>query len=322
MVYRQLRFFMLVQQKTLRHLARMQLPPFLQPGDTIGIVASARKVNPNEIVDALKAAENQGFKTVLAENVYQADNQFSGSDQARADGINEMLHNPDVKALWCARGGYGSVRLIDKIDWAQWQKNPKWLCGFSDVTALHLHLQQNLNISSLHSEMMLGFADNTESAHLTLFNALGGKTSSFLLPGEKLNRAGTATGKLIGCNLSVLYSMLGSITQPDTAGKILFLEDLDEYLYHIDRMMMALDRAGLLRNLAGLIVGGLSDMKDNTVPFGKTAEEIIADVAGKYNYPICFNFPAGHIKNNCALVLGAETEVEVGNTVSFSQKLA
>lgn len=300
----------------------MQLPPFLKPGDTIGIAASARKVSPDEIEAALTAADSHGYKTLLADNIYQADNQFSGSDQARADGMNQLLGNPDVKAIWCARGGYGTVRLLHKIDWAQWQKKPKWLCGFSDVTALHLHLQQNLNIASLHSEMMLGYADNTEAAHTTLFNALSGQTSAFVLPGEKLNRAGRANGQLIGGNLSVLYSMLGSETQPDTTGRILFLEDLDEYLYHIDRMMMALDRAGLLHNLAGLVVGGLSDMKDNVVPFGKTAEEIIADVAGRYNYPICFNFPAGHIKNNCALVLGAETELEVGDTVSFSQKLA
>ena len=301
----------------------MQIPPFLKPGNTIGIAASARKVSPDEIEAALAAANNHGYKTILADNIYQADHQFSGSDQARANGINQLLHNPDVKAIWCARGGYGSVRLIDKIDWVQWQKTPKWLCGFSDVTALHLHLQQNLNIASLHSEMMLGFSDNTEAAHGTLFNALGGQTSSYLLQAHALNNVGVAHGQLVGGNLSVLYSMLGSETQPETAsGKILFLEDLDEYLYHIDRMMMAIDRAGLLRNLAGLIVGGLSDMKDNAVPFGKTAEEIIADVAGKYAYPICFNFPAGHIKNNCAIVLGAETELEVGDTVSFSQKLA
>lgn len=322
MVYRQAKIFYACATKIPLHLAGMQMPPFLKPGDTIGIVASARKVSPEEIEAALTAAHNHGYKTLLADNIFQADNQFSGSDQARAAGINQMLHNPDVKAIWCARGGYGSVRLIDKIDWANWKQNSKWLCGFSDVTALHLHLQQNLNMASLHSEMMLGYTDNTEAAHATLFNALSGKTSAFVLPGEKLNRAGRAKGQLIGGNLSVLYSMLGSETQPDTTGKILFLEDLDEYLYHIDRMMMALERAGLLRNLAGLVVGGLSDMKDNAVPFGKTAEEIIADVVGKYTYPICFNFPAGHIKNNCALVLGAETELEVGDTVSFSQKLA
>jgi muramoyltetrapeptide carboxypeptidase len=300
----------------------MQMPPFLHPGDTIGIAASARKVSPDEIEAALAAAHSYGYKTILADNIYQAENQFSGTDLARAKGINQLLHNPKVKAIWCARGGYGSVRLIDKIDWSQFQKNPKWLCGFSDVTALHLHLQQNHGIASLHSEMMLGFADNTETAHETFFNALAGKTSSFLLPGNALNRPGTASGQFIGGNLSVLYSMLGSQTQPDTARKILFLEDLDEYLYHIDRMMMALHRAGILSNLAGLVVGGLTDMKDNAVPFGKSAEEIIADVVGHYNYPICFNFPAGHIKNNCALVMGAETTLEVADTVTLTQQLA
>jgi muramoyltetrapeptide carboxypeptidase len=300
----------------------MITPPFLKPGDTIGIAASARKVDASEIEDALKAAKEAGFKTVLADNIYKASHQFSGNDEERASGINQLLKDREVHAIWCARGGYGSVRLLDKIDWKQWAATPKWICGFSDVTAIHLHLQQNLNMASMHSEMMLGFTDNTEAAHASFFNLLQGKAFSYLGQSHHLNRKGTCEGNIVGGNLSVLYSMLGSKTQPDTRGKILFLEDLDEYLYHVDRMMMALDRAGLLNDLAGLLIGGMSDMNDNAVPFGKTAEEIIADVTGKYDYPVAFGYPAGHITNNCAFVLGAKTKMEVGQTTtSITQHL-
>jgi muramoyltetrapeptide carboxypeptidase len=295
------------------------LPPFLQPGDTIGIAATARKISRDEISVALQAAHNNGFKTMLSPTLFEVDRQFAGTDKQRADGLNALIHNDHVKAIWCARGGYGSVRLLDKIDWEYWRTHPKWICGFSDVTAIHLHLQQNVHMASIHSEMMLGYADNTATAHSTFFNLLRGKTFSYLGTSHRLNQPGQAEGELVGGNLSVLYSMLGSTTQPDTSGKILFLEDLDEYLYHIDRMMMGLDRAGLLNNLAGLVIGGMSDMNDNAVAFGKSAEEIIADVTEKYSYPILFDYPAGHIANNCAFVLGATTRLEVGDAASITQ---
>lgn len=301
-----------------QHLACM-IPPFLQPGNTIGIAATARKISLQEIDDAHTAIQKQGFKTIFSPTLFEVDRQFAGTDEQRAAGLNELIRNEEVKAIWCARGGYGSVRLLDKIDWAYWKKNPKWICGFSDVTAIHLHLQQNLGMASMHSEMMLGFTENTDAAHSSFFNALQGKAFGYLGQGHSLNRFGEAEAEIIGGNLSVLYSMLGSKTQPDTRGKILFLEDLDEYLYHVDRMMMALDRAGLLNNLAGLIIGGMSDMNDNAVSFGKTAEEIIADVTAKYNYPVLFDYPAGHIKSNCAFVLGATTKLAVGETVSVTQ---
>jgi muramoyltetrapeptide carboxypeptidase len=297
------------------------LPPFLKPGDTIGIAATARKISEVEIADALSAAKNHGFKTILSPTLFKVDRQFAGTDEQRATGLNELIRNDEVKAIWCARGGYGSVRLLEYIDWEYLEKHPKWICGFSDVTAIHLYLQQNLGMASVHSEMMLGYADNTEAAHQSFFNIIQGKSFNYLGLSHRLNRLGVAEAEVVGGNLSVLYSMLGSATQPDTRGKILFLEDLDEYLYHIDRMMMALDRAGLLRDLVGLIVGGMSDMNDNTIPFGKSAEEIIADVTAKYAYPIAFAYPAGHIANNCAFVLGAKTKMEVGDTVSVTQHL-
>ena len=303
------------------HIAVMLLPPFLKPGDTVGIAATARKISAAEIEDAKQAAMQHGFNIVLSPTLFASSNQFAGTDEERAGGLNSLLKNPDVKAIWCARGGYGSVRILNKIDWEYWQKHPKWICGFSDVTAIHLHLQQNLGMASMHSEMMLGFAENDDSAHTSFFSLLQGQALTYHAPTHELNRAGSAKGELLGGNISVLYSMLGSISQPDTKGKILFLEDLDEYLYHIDRIMMALDRANLLNNLAGLLVGGLSDMHDNTVPFGKTPEEIIADAVAKYAYPVGFNFPAGHIKNNLATVLGAETTMQVNGATTVTQLL-
>ncbi len=297
----------------------MKIPPFLKVGDTIGIAATARKVSLNEIEAALQLIQQAGFQTVLASNIFKEDHQFSGSDNMRADGLNELLHNPDVKAIWCARGGYGSVRLIDKIDWAAFAGNQKWLCGFSDVTALHAHLQHKMGVASLHAEMMLGFEKNTSEAHNSLLNALTGKTNSYTFDAQPLNKKGSAKGQLVGGNLSVLYSLLGSESQLDTNGKILFLEDLDEYLYHIDRMMMALKRAGMLQNISALLVGGLSDMKDNAVPFGKTAEEIILDAAAEFNFPVCFNFPAGHILDNRALIFGATAEIDIAENVHFTQ---
>jgi muramoyltetrapeptide carboxypeptidase len=297
----------------------MKFPPFLKKGDTIGIVATARKVSPKEITAALTAIESQGYKTVLAQNIYTEDHQFSGTDSMRANGVNEMLNNPTVKALWCARGGYGSVRLIDKIDWHAFDKTPKWLCGFSDVTALHAHLQ-SMGIASIHCEMMLGFEKNTVAAHKSMLNALEGHENRYDFGAQVLNRKGHVEGELVGGNLSVLYSLLGSESQIDTKNKILFIEDLDEYLYHVDRMMMAIKRAGLLKNIKALIVGGMSDMNDNAVPFGKTAEQIILESIYEYDFPVCFNFPAGHLLDNRALIFGAKAEVEIADRVRFIQK--
>jgi len=296
-------------------------PPYLKKGDAIGIAATARKITEEEIFGAISAMNQAEFRTVLADNIFSVSDQFAGSDHQRADGVNQLLRNPEVKAIWCARGGYGSVRLIDKIDWDAFAATPKWLCGFSDVTALHNHLQQDLNIQSIHAEMMLGFNKNTAAAHQSLLNALVGLENSYVFKGNLLNVNGRAQGEIVGGNLSVIYSMLGSRAQLNTAGKILFLEDLDEYLYHIDRMMMALKRAGMLESITALIVGGMSDMRDNAIPFGKTAEEIILDAVAEYDFPICFNFPAGHVKDNRALVFGATAEIEIGERVTFSQTM-
>lgn len=297
----------------------MKIPQYLQKGDVIGIAATARKVSKDDISKAMAALKNEGFKIILTKNIYAEDHQFSGTDQMRTDGVNELLHNPDVKAIWCARGGYGSVRILDKIDWNAFAKNPKWICGFSDVTAIHAHLQQKIGVASMHCEMMLGYEKNTNESHKSMFNSLNGTGNQYVFDAHTLNKNGNAKAEIVGGNLSVLYSVLGSQSQLDTKNKILFIEDLDEYLYHIDRMLMALKRAGMLQNLKALIVGSMTDMRDNAIPFGKTAEEIILEAVQEFDFPVCFNFPAGHLTDNRALVFGATAEIEIGAKVCFKQ---
>ncbi len=297
-------------------------PPYLKPGDKIGIVSTARKITREELQPAIDCFQKEGFEIVFGKNLFKELNQFSGTDDERAEDFQVMLNNPEIKAILCARGGYGTVRIIDKLDFRLFRKNPKWICGFSDVTVLHSHIFQNFGIETIHSIMpvQLKKLGGGSEAAKTLIKALKGcltpnpspkERGTYEFPSHELNREGNAEGILVGGNLSILYSLLGSVSDIDTAGKILFIEDIDEYLYHIDRMMLAMKRAGKLNKLKALIVGGMSDMKDNTIPFGKTAEEIILDAVKEFDYPLCFNFPAGHIDNNCAIYLGRKVELQV-----------
>ncbi|MCQ2271622.1 MAG: LD-carboxypeptidase [Bacteroidales bacterium] len=293
-----------------------QLPPFLKKGDLIGIAAPARKVSPEEMAPAIHFLRNEGFEVMESEFLYSDSHQFSGSDEERSTSFQALLDNPDVKAILCARGGYGSVRIIDKLDFTHFCLHPKWICGFSDVTVFHSHIHQNYHIATLHSTLAFNIDKNESIANETLINALLGKETRYTCPSHPLNRCGNATGEIVGGNLSMLYSLLGSSSDINTDGKILFIEDLDEYLYHIDRMMMNLKRNGKLDKLAGLLVGAMSDMHDNTIPFGKTAEEIVAEHCAEYDYPVCFGFPTGHISNNHALVFGQSMTLQVDDTYS------
>ena len=297
-------------------------PDFLKPGDTIGIVAPARKVAAEELADGIKILEGWGFKVQLGVNLYKYQDQFSGSDIERAADLQAMLDDASVKAIISARGGYGTVQIIDHLDFSKFKQHPKWIVGYSDITVLHSHLHSMLQTQSIHSTMLINMqADKlNKDAIESLGKALTGVPLKYsVLPGSNktLNRSGKAKGSLCGGNLSLLYALSGSVSDIDTAGKILFIEDLDEYLYHIDRMMMQLKRSGKLQTLAGLIVGGMSDMRDNTVPFGKTAEEIIKEHVQEYNYPVCFDFPAGHVKKNVALIMGANVELSVGENIEL-----
>ena len=299
----------------------MKVPSYLHPGDCVGIVAPARKISKDELKPAIDFLLQSGFRVALGKNIFAKQDQFAGSDEQRTSDFQSMLDDPDVKAILCARGGYGSVRIIDKLDFSCFMENPKWICGYSDVTVFHSHLNR-LGVATLHSTMPINIQpDNFESLNnRSLVQGLMGGILAYTVPVMPLNRPGMAMGEVVGGNLSMLYSLLASDSDIQTEGKILFIEDLDEYLYHIDRMMMALKRSGHLEKLAGLIVGGLSDMHDNTVPFGRDAEQIVADACAEYGYPICFGFPAGHTDNNVALKLGTSAALSVtpgGSTVIF-----
>src|ERR1017187_6931867 len=270
----------------------MVSPKYLKTGDKIGIVACARKISREEIQSAIDILNSWGLEVVLGKNLFHADNQYSGTDKERAEDLQAMLDDPSIKAFISGRGGYGTIRIIDKIDFTQFKKRPKWIVGYSDITVLHSHIN-NLKIETLQATMPVNFTKNAEATE-SLRKALFGEKLNYAIETHPLNRKGNAQGIIVGRNLSLLYALTGSISDIDTKGKILFIEDLDEYLYHIDRMMINLKRSGKLGNLAGLVVGGMTGMKDNAIPFGKTAEEIILDAVKDYNFPVCFNFPAGH----------------------------
>lgn len=288
----------------------MRTPNLLVPGDTVAIVSTARKVSNKELEAAIVLLERWRLKTILGKTIEAEDNQFAGNDDLRVSDFQEMLDNPKIEAIWCARGGYGTVRIIDQLDFSEFIKKPKWIIGYSDITVLHSHIH-TLGIETLQAQMPVDIENKTEVSRSSIRNVLFGEDYFIEVNSEKINKTGRVSGQLVGGNLSILYSLCGSPSALNTAGKILFIEDLDEYLYHIDRMMQNLKRNGMFANLAGLIVGGMTQMNDNTIPFGKTATEIILEVCEGYDFPIAFNFPAGHIKDNRALVMGREVELKI-----------
>ncbi|MEM9050592.1 MAG: LD-carboxypeptidase [Bacteroidota bacterium] len=288
-------------------------PKFLRPGDEIRIVSTARFVEEEFINRAVSEIENRGYKVSLGKNLYERKNQFAGTDKQRLADLNDALADQNVRAILAARGGYGTARILKGFDGKSFNNDPKWICGYSDITALHSHIYSAYQTQSLHSTMPVDFHKNSKEVMDSFFDLLEGKDSSNEAEPHSLNRDGNGEGPMIGGNLSMLYSLLGSSAQISGSGKILFLEDLDEYLYHVDRMIVALKRAGILKNLAGLVVGGMSDMNDNKVPFGKTTEEIIAEHVSGYSFPVAFNFPSGHIERNLAWIHGKKRRLTVRN---------
>lgn len=298
----------------------MIAPEKLQKGDTVAIVATARKIDESALSGAIELLQKWGLQVVLGTSVGLEENQLAGPDWKRATDLQQMLDNPSVKAIWAAKGGYGTVRIIDRLDFSQFRKNPKWVVGFSDVTVLHSHLN-NMGYQTIHGPMAVGANIATPEALDSVRKMLFGESVNYEIDPHPFNRHGVATGELVGGNLSVLYSILGSESEVDVSGKILFIEDLDEYLYHIDRMMMNLKRNGYFKNLKALIVGGMTSMNDNDIPWGKNSEEIIRDIVKDYNFPVIYNFPAGHIKDNRALPFGKLATVRVdaqGAKLTFS----
>ena len=288
----------------------MIIPKKLMLGDKIGIISSARKITKEELSPAIKTIESWGFKVVFGNNLFEEDDQFSGTIKQRTVDLQMMIDDNSIKAILCARGGYGTVQIIDHINFTNLKINPKWIIGYSDITVLHCHLN-NLGIASLHASMPINFEFNTKMSLLSLKNSLFGNPKIVETKAHPLNKYGKIEGDIVGGNLSILYSLSGSQSDINTAGKILFIEDLDEYLYHIDRMIINLKRSGMLEKLKGLIVGGMSHMNDNDISFGKTAEQIILDCTKEYDFPICFGFPAGHISDNRCIRFGINSVLEI-----------
>lgn len=283
---------------------------YLKQGSKVAIAAPARCVTTEEMEYAIQWLEEKGFIPEYDDRLFAVHHIFAGEDNFRAAVFQEYIDNEDIDAIWIARGGYGSIRIIDKLDFTHFLRHPKWIIGFSDGTVLHGKLSR-LGVPSLHAAMPFYFANKTLEAKQSLFDALTGKPLQYEISSNPLNRLGKMEGKIVGGNLSVLYGMIGSDTFPELDGKILFIEEVDEYIYHIDRMMRALKRAGKLALLKGLIVGGLTQIHDNAHPFGQTAEEVIAETVSEYDYPVCFGFPAGHFDDNRPLFFGLKSRMEV-----------
>lgn len=263
------------------------------------------------MTDAIDLLRSWGLEVILGETVTASYHQFAGNDDLRARDMQRFLDDDSIKAIIAARGGYGTVRMIDKLDFSHFAKHPKWVVGFSDITVLHTHIHANYGVQTIHGQMPVNIKDGSAQSLETLRMALFGEEVIYEFKSNSINRPGQAIGQLIGGNLSLLVAISGSVSDMDYDGKILFIEDVGEYLYSIDRMMYNLKRAGKLTNLAGLIVGGFTEIKDNDIPFGQTAEEIIMAIVSEYDYPVCFDFPAGHIPDNRALVFGRTLNLSV-----------
>lgn len=301
-------------------------PPYLKAGDTVAIVAPSGVLkNKNaEIQWAQNLLSSWGLHSVLGANLYADAHHFAGTDAQRATDFQKAMDNPTISAIWAARGGYGTVRILDKLDYTQFKKNPKWVIGYSDITALHSQLH-NQGFESMHAVMAAGITADLkgiEESVATFKDAIFGKPLAYALEGSAYNKVGTASGELVGGNLTLLHTMLGSKTSIDVSGKILFIEEVGEHLYHTDRMLQSLKRAGYFDNCKGVLVGDFSNIRRNTTPWGTGIEQLILDALADYDFPIAFKMPAGHEDDNRALIFGRNIELSVGKdgtTVKFDQ---
>ena len=289
-------------------------PAYLQKGDTVMIVATAGVLKDSSVVeDAIILLQEWDLNVRLGKYLYADGNHFAGTDEQRAQDFQDALDDDSVKAIWCARGGYGTVRMVDQLDFSKFSEKPKWVIGFSDVTVLHNEIH-NLGRESIHGIMPSTYRPKNKEQKKALKSfkkALFGKALAYKTPKSEYNKPGEANGQLIGGNLSILYSLLGSKSSLKTDGKILFIEDLGEYVYHIDRMLQNLKRNGYFENCYGLIIGSITDIRENDTDFGKPVQQVILDAVAEYNFPVLFDFPAGHIRDNRTLILGREVAIEV-----------
>jgi muramoyltetrapeptide carboxypeptidase len=301
----------------------MICPPYLKMGDRIRIVAPARKISLEELQASLNQIKAWGFEPHYSNNIFAQHHQFAGNDALRAADFQAAIDDPSCKAILCARGGYGSVRIIDQLDLKPLVQSPKWIIGYSDITVFHFALHKE-GIASLHAPMPIDFNRISKASLFSLKKALIGEAFELKAAPHSFNHSGEVKAPIIGGNLSMIYSLLGSSEALNFKGKILFIEDLCEYLYHIDRMFQNLKRNGCFNDLAGIIVGSLTDMEDNKIPFGKNAEEIAKEYFKDLNIPVAFGVPAGHLDNNQSLIFGksATLHVEAHQTIiSFSNEL-
>ncbi|MDA3893364.1 MAG: LD-carboxypeptidase [Salinivirgaceae bacterium] len=300
----------------------MITPAYLKQDNSIAIVAPARWIEEDKYDHIISIIEKQGYKVVRGNSTRLKHGPFAGTDEERKKDLQEMLDNPEIKAIFCLRGGYGTIRIIEDLDFSEFKKKPKWLIGFSDISILHNAIH-NLGIQSIHGQMPLNFTGRLLNKGLDkLFEALSGQTLSYELEPSRLNREGTTKGLIVGGNLAIFNSLIGTEYDVNTEGKILFIEEVGEYLYRFDRLMHHLKMSGKLDDLKGLIVGGLSELKDNEPAFGQSAEEIIFTLVKEFDYPVCFGFPAGHIKENYPLIFGAKVLMKITNTESIIELLA
>jgi len=303
----------------------IKTPPYLEKGDTIGIVCPAGFMLAEKAAECIRVLQEEwGYKVKIGKTL-GGDSKvyFSGTDRERLDDLQQMIDDEEVKAILCGRGGYGMTHIIDHIDFRKFKKHPKWIIGFSDITILHSHLYSNYYISSMHAPMAAAFNDAGYVNRFvqSLRSALEGKKARYEAEPHELNKKGEAIGELVGGNLALLTHAVGTDSDIKTRGRILLLEDVGEYLYNIDRMLYQLKRAGKLDRIAALIIGGFTEMKDTTIPFGQTAEEVIRDIVKDYDYPVCFSFPISHGMENYALKIGVKCSITVGNNLTTLEEI-
>ena len=291
----------------------IKIPPYLQKGDTIGITCPAGFMAAEKAKACIQTLQRWGFEVMVGKTLgSRSKNYFSAPDDDRRDEMQAMLDDGNIKAILCGRGGYGVGRIVDQLDFTKFKKNPKWIIGFSDVTVLHAHLFSKLGIASLHAPMASAFNEGEHEFIKAFRNAITGKKAKYSCRPHSFNRTGTATAELVGGNLSLLAHLTGTPSGINTKNKILFIEDIGEYVYNIDRMLHQLKRSGNLDKLAGLVVGGFTDMSDTDRPFGKTVYEVIKEIVAGYDYPVCFGFPVSHGKENYALKIGVRYSLKTG----------
>jgi muramoyltetrapeptide carboxypeptidase len=304
-------------------------PVFLKAGDIIGITAPAGYITTEEIRSAVQKMESWGYKIQIGETIDKRDFTFGGTDEERARDFQQMLDNPKIKAIMCARGGYGVVRIIDKLNWEKFKVKPKWIIGFSDVTVIHSHLSKNFGIASIHSKMCNSFPDDWSLAEPiqvetieSIQLALSGEKMKYTATPNQQNKLGTADGVLIGGNLKMLETLAGTRSDINTAGKILFVEDTGEYMYNVDRMFWNLKRTGKLSQLKGLIIGGFKiKVDEDSDDFGRTLQDVVLEKIKAYHYPVCFDFPVGHQRNNYALKCGVKHRLAVSPDNVFLKEI-